>query len=160
MAEQEKLIDDQRLKIRDLEELSQVTNASGTSRMIASLSLQLEEVKLSKLSVEDELRKSKEQITELEKRREEELQRTPDCAVSDKLADVSDNTDVKSVMLELQQVRDENDELSKLVHILDAKLAEYETVASAHSTDDLVDLKTVRRKDARSREPTGDDTFT
>lgn len=141
VAEQEKLIDDQRLKIRDLEELSQVTNTSGTSRMIASLSLQLEEVKLSKLSVEDELRKSKEQITELEKCREEELQRTPDCAVSDKLADVSDNTDVKSVMLELQQVRDENDELSKLVHILDAKLAEYETAASAHLTDDLVDLK-------------------
>ncbi|EFO62330.1 Hypothetical protein GLP15_590 [Giardia lamblia P15] len=141
VAEQEKLIDDQRLKIRDLEELNQVTNTSGTSKMIASLSLQLEEVKLSKLSVEDELRKSKEQLTELEKRREEELQRIPDCAVTDKIIDVSNNTDIKSVILELQQMRDENDELSKLVHILDAKLAEYEAAASACSMNGLADLE-------------------
>lgn len=141
VAEQERLIDDQRLKIRDLEELNQVTNTSGTSKMIASLSLQLEEVRLSKLSVEDELRRSKEQIIELEKHREHEAQYVPNSILEDKSVGTVDTFDVTSIMLELQQAKDENEELSKLIHILDAKLAEYESTTSVHPPDDLADLE-------------------
>lgn len=142
VAEQEKLIDEQRLKIHDLEELNLATNTSGTSKMIATLSLQLEEARLSKLSVEDELRKSKEQITELEKCRA--------TALEGENTDTPSAIDPKPVMLELQQVKDENEELSKLIHILDAKLAEYENAASNQPSESVVELE--KRLEEKTRE--------
>lgn len=142
VAEQERLIDEQRLKIHDLEELNLATNTSRTSKMIATLSLQLEEARLSKLSIEDELRKSKEQLAELEKCHTNTLE--------SEIEETSSATESKAIMLELKQVKDENEELSKLVHILDAKLAEYENTVAKHSSESVVGLE--QRLDEKVRE--------